>query len=437
MWGTFDVQSLAIDTLPLAFAAMGQAIVIISGGIDLSIGAMMSLVNVLAAKYMVTSLGDSTVGSAPTPGSFRRAILVSLLLIAFGFLAGALTGLIIHVTRIADIIVTLAMLFVWAGLALAVLEVPGGGTAIEYQNLVTLDTVATAWLPKALVILLVAYALFWLTIRRRRPGLALYAIGSRRTAAYLSGINVPLTRVFAYALSGAFAAMGGLALTAASGIGDPHAGDIYTLNSVAAVVLGGVSLLGGVGGLIGPILAAFVLTLVKTILIIRGVDQNYAQVIQGVLIVVVVMIGGLAIRQKGKSGRMSVRACTGRPAARAAASARGQPGDRAHVRLPRALHRDGHRQPRAVGRAVPDRPAGLDHVPLRGDPRPDGRRADARDADRRSRPLGRDDGDGGRVHDLELRARRNRDRDPDRARGRRSRSAASTASALGSAASTR
>ena len=88
----------------------------------------------------------------------------------------------------------------------------------------------------------------------------------------------------------------------ASGLGDPHAGDIYTLNSVAAVVLGGVSLLGGVGGLVGPIAAAFVLTLVKTVLIIRGVDQNWAQVIQGTLIVVVMMVGGLALRQKGKSG---------------------------------------------------------------------------------------------------------------------------------------
>ena len=301
-WGTFDVQSLAIDALPLAFVAMGQAIVIISGGIDLSVGAMMSLVNVLAAKYMVTSLGDSTVGSVATPGTFRRAIVVSLLLIAFGFLAGAMTGLIIHVTKIADIIVTLSMLFVWAGAALAVLEVPGGGTPLEYQNLVTVDTVFTKWLPKALVILLVFYGLLWVTIRRRRPGLALYAIGSNRNAAYLSGINVPLTRVFAYAMSGAFAAIGGLALTSASGIGDPHSGDIYTLNSVAAVVLGGVSLLGGVGGLIGVVAAAFVLTLVKTILIIKGVDQNYAQVIQGTLIVLVVMIGGLAIRQKGKSG---------------------------------------------------------------------------------------------------------------------------------------
>ena len=108
------------------------------------------------------------------------------------------------------------------------------------------------------------------------------------------------SRILAYAYSGAFAALGGLAFTAASGLGDPNAGGIYTLNSVAAAVLGGVSLLGGVGGLIGPIAAAFVLTLVKTLMILRGVDQNYAQVIQGALIVLVVMVGGLAIRQKGK-----------------------------------------------------------------------------------------------------------------------------------------
>jgi ribose transport system permease protein len=269
---------------------MGQAIVIISGGIDLSVGSMMSLVNVVAAKYMVSM-------------SFREALLFSIVLVLGGAAAGALTGLVIHVTKIADIIVTLAMLFVWAGAALAVLEVPGGGVPIEYQNLVTLDTVGTAWLPKALLVLLGVYGVLWLTIRRRRPGLALYAIGSNRNAAYLSGINVPLTRVSAYAMSGAFAAIGGLALTSASGIGDPHAGDIYTLNSVAAVVLGGVSLLGGVGGLIGVVAAAFVLTLVKSILIIKGVDQNYAQVIQGSLIVLVVMIGGLALRQKGKTGQ--------------------------------------------------------------------------------------------------------------------------------------
>jgi ribose transport system permease protein len=293
---SFDAPSLASDALPLALAAMGQAIVIISGGIDLSIGSLMGLVNVLAAKYMVTNL------TTATPVSFRHAIVVSLVLIVFGFLAGALTGLIIQVTKVADIIVTLAMLFVWAGVALAVLQVPGGGVPLDYASMAQTDTVFTSALPKSIVLLLVIYAVIWLPIRRRRPGLALYAIGSNRPRAYLSGINVPRTRVFAYALSGTFAALGGLALTATSNIGDPHSGDIYTLNSVAAVVLGGVSLLGGVGGLIGPIMGAFVLTLVKTILVIKGVDQNWALVIQGAIIVLVVMVGGLAIRQKGKGG---------------------------------------------------------------------------------------------------------------------------------------
>jgi ribose transport system permease protein len=288
-WGPFDVQSLAIDALPLAFAACGQAIVILSGGIDLSVGSMMSLVNVVAAKYMIHM-------------SFREALLFAVLVVLGAALAGALTGAIIVVTRVADIIVTLAMLFVWAGAALAVLEVPGGGAPMRFQNLVTLDTVGTKWFPAAVLILLGAYGALWLTIRRTRAGLALYAVGSNRNAAYLAGVNVSASRILAYAYSGAFAALGGLALTAASGIGDPNSGSIYTLNSVAAVVLGGVSLLGGVGGLIGPIAAAFILTLVKTLMILRGVDQNYAQVIQGALIVLVVMIGGLAIRQKAKGG---------------------------------------------------------------------------------------------------------------------------------------
>jgi ribose transport system permease protein len=192
------------------------------------------------------------------------------------------------------------MLFVWAGIALAVLEVPGGGVPPRFQSLVTLDTVVTKWMPSAILVLLGAYAVLWLPVRWSRPGLALYAIGSNRPAAYLAGVRVPATRVLAYAFSGAFAALGGLSLTAASSLGDPNSGAIYTLNSVAAVVLGGVSLLGGVGGLIGPIAAAFILTLVKTLLILQGRDQNVAQVIQGALIVLVVMFGGLAIRQKAK-----------------------------------------------------------------------------------------------------------------------------------------
>ena len=291
-WGTFDVQSLAIDALPFAFVAMAQAVVIISGGIDLSVGSMMSLINVLSAKYMF----DATSGQAV---SFRESILIAVLLVVGAGLGGALTGLIITVTRVADIIVTLAMLFVWGGLALAVMQIPGGGAPLEFTKLAVGYTF-TPWLPTGLVLIGAVVVLAWVPIRRHKPGLSLYAIGSSRTASFLSGVSVSRTRIGAYALGGALAGMGGLALTATSGIGDALSGQYYTLNSVAAVVLGGVALVGGVGGLVGPIAAAFVLTLVKSIMILKGVDQNWAQVIQGTLIVLVVMIGGLALRQRGK-----------------------------------------------------------------------------------------------------------------------------------------
>jgi ribose transport system permease protein len=278
---SFDIQALAIDALPLCFAAMAQAVVVISGGIDLSVGSLMGLMNVLSAKHMVGM-------------SFREAILFSLLILLLSALAGAFTGLVITVTRIPDIVVTLGMLFVWYGVGLWVLEIPGGGAPQQFYDL----ALGSIWeIPGAIIIVLVALAILWLPLRWLRAGLAIYAVGSNRNAAYLSGISVARTRVGAYVLGGVFAGLGGLALTATAGIGDPNAGSTYTLNSVAAVVLGGVSLLGGIGGLIGPIAAAYVITLSKTILLIRGTDPNYAAVYQGLLIILVVVIGGLLSRK--------------------------------------------------------------------------------------------------------------------------------------------
>jgi ribose transport system permease protein len=278
----FDIQSLAIDTLPLALAAMAQAVIVISGGIDLSIGSLMAVVNVFSAKHMMGM-------------SYREALAFSVLVLVLTALAGAFTGLVIVLTRIPDIVVTLGMLFVWQGVALWILTIPGGGAPLEFSNLATGDFGPS--IPNALLILLLALVVLWLPIRWLRPGLALYAIGSDRNAAYLSGIGVARTRVGAYVLGGVFTGLAGLALTATSFIGDPNSGSTYTLNSVAAVVLGGVSLAGGVGGLVGPIAAAGVLTLSKTILLLRGTDPNYASVYQGLLIIFVVVLGGLLARK--------------------------------------------------------------------------------------------------------------------------------------------
>jgi ribose transport system permease protein len=283
-YSSFDFQSLVIAALPLAFAAMGQAVIVISGGIDLSIGAQMALTNCIAAKLMQDhGMGD--------------AVLICLFVLAIGVTIGALTGAAIVVTGVPDIVVTLASSFIWAGAALVVLKTPGGGSPRDFQNLTTAADV-WEWFPNGLIVLVIAYGLVWAPLRRTRLGLALYAVGSDREAAYLSGVRVGATRIFAYVLGGLFAALGGLALTSTTGIGSPLSGDLYTLNSVAAIVLGGVALVGGKGGLLGPIVAAFVVSIVVAILVFWGVDSNYGQVIQGGLMVLVVMAGGLLLLRR-------------------------------------------------------------------------------------------------------------------------------------------
>ena len=278
---SFDLGSIVIGALPLAFAAMAQAVIVISGGIDLSLGVMVAVINVIAASLMETT-------------SFGTSLLIAVGLMALGVVMGTINGGLIVVSGVPDIVVTLAMSFVWGGVALLIMRTPGGGAPEDFQLLGT-GTVMSAWVPAGAVVIAVVLAAAWLPLRWRRPGFAIYAIGSNRERAYLSGVNVRLTRVLAYAIGGFFAAMGGLAATATTGIGTPYAGNFITLNSVAAVVLGGVSLVGGKGGLVGPVAAAFCLSMVPQIMVFQGIDPNYGQVIQGGLIVLVVMVAGLLL----------------------------------------------------------------------------------------------------------------------------------------------
>jgi ribose transport system permease protein len=278
---SFDLKTIVLGGLPLAFAAMAQSVIIISGGIDLSLGVMVAIINVTAASLMEGK-------------SFGSAILISLLLMAMGVALGTINGGLIVLTGVPDIVVTLAMSFVWGGVALLIMRTPGGGAPTEFQSLGT-GSFASEWVPAGAIIIALVLLVAWLPIRWRRTGFAIFAIGSNRERAYLSGVNVNRTRVLAYAIGGFFAAWAGLALTATTGIGTPYSGNFITLNSVAAAVLGGVSLAGGKGGLVGPVAAAFCLTLVPAIMVFQGIDPNYSQVIQGALIVVVVMIAGLLL----------------------------------------------------------------------------------------------------------------------------------------------
>jgi ribose transport system permease protein len=237
--------------------------------------------------------------------SEEYALFVVPFVLAMGFCLGAVNGILIVVTRVPDIVVTLAMLFVLQGVALLILGSPGGAAAMWLKTTIV-ATVAipgvpewiTMWIPNALVLLLICLAAVWIPLKRSRLGLSIYAIGSSELAAFRSGVPVARTRILAYALAGLFAAMGGIALTMSTGIGAPIPGP-YLLASVAAVVLGGVVLGGGRGGLVGPIVAVFVLRLVRTDLTLLSVDPNATAIIEGTIMVVVVMLGAfLAMRAR-------------------------------------------------------------------------------------------------------------------------------------------
>jgi ribose transport system permease protein len=157
-----------------------------------------------------------------------------------------------------------------------------------------------AWLPKSLVVLLICVAAVWIPVRLSKLGLMIYAIGSDNLAAYRSGIPVGKIRIAAYALAGLFAGLGGLSLTLSTGVGEPIPGP-YLLASVAAVVLGGVVLTGGRGGILGPVLAVFILRLIRTDLTLMSVDPNITTIIEGAIMVIVVMIGGIVLTKERKA----------------------------------------------------------------------------------------------------------------------------------------
>lgn len=285
-YGVAAVQGLGSSVLPLALAAVAQAIVVIAGGIDLSIGSMMALTSVITASLMQ---GQSD--------EFGIVVVVGVLLL--GLALGAVNGSLVVITRVPDIVVTLAMSFVWAGFALLVRPAPGGGASPWLMGLAT-GPFVNPLIPKAAVVLLVIVAVVWIPVSRSRQGLSLYAIGSNQLAAFRSGVPVGRTKILAYALTGLFAAFGGLALTASTGIGTPVPGP-YTLESVAAVVLGGVSLAGGKGGAFGPIIGVVVLQVIATDMTFLNMDPNLALVAQGVILIGVVMFGSLVQLRRARA----------------------------------------------------------------------------------------------------------------------------------------
>ncbi len=277
---TLRPESLVGDIttyLPLILLAVGQTYVVFASDIDLSVGSVVSLVNVVTVSIMA-ALGGGT-----------AAIFIGILAgIAVGLACGAFNGFCVAVLRFQPIVATFATGIVFAGLALWVLPQAGLPTPDRYwetygENLARIPFVLWVLAGVAGAVVLIASLVF---------GRQLMAVGGHMQSAYQSGLPVPRLRIQAYMLCGLFAALAALCLTGDTASGDPLLGAKSTLGSVAAVVLGGTALSGGQGSAVGSIFGAIILGLVGSVVFFAGVPFEFQNLVQG-LIVLAALAGGV------------------------------------------------------------------------------------------------------------------------------------------------
>jgi ribose transport system permease protein len=264
--------------LPIILLAVGQAIVILGGGIDISVGSIVSIVNTILA---------TRVGLDGPPEKMWQFIFLSLLI---GLLAGAINGFFIAFLRLQPIITTYATSFLYAGLALFILPNPGGGIpasiASFYRNSTPLN------LPLAFYVVAIIL-LIWLYLSSTRYGKFLYAVGGKAGAAYETAVPVTRTQFMTYVISGFMAALSGIAITMLSGSGNAGIGDPMTLNSITAVVIGGNALSGGIGGVVGPVMGAITLGIIQNIISFASIDTWWETLVKAMIIVVALAAPGI------------------------------------------------------------------------------------------------------------------------------------------------
>ncbi|WP_395063279.1 ABC transporter permease [Paraburkholderia silvatlantica] len=274
-------QTAANKAVLLALVSMGQALVVLTAGIDLSIGMMLVLTN--------------CIGSWIVTGGALHSALGIVGVLAAGALCGALNGVIIIFGRLQPIVTTIATGAVFYGIALLLRPVPGGTINDDLADALTGKVMGIV--PASLLILIAAVAIVWIPFKRSAVGRAAYATGSSEPAAFLSGMPIRRAKFASYTLAGLLAALGGLFLTFFTDTGEASLGSAnsYTLFSIAAVVIGGVSLLGGKGSAIGAIFGAFAFRSIGDLLFVFNVDALWQPLFQGVILLLAVAIGACGL----------------------------------------------------------------------------------------------------------------------------------------------
>ncbi len=285
------LSSLAIKLkswMPLLFAAFGQTFVIITGGIDLSQGAIIALVNVIVVQ-VIMFFG----------GTVQGMVLAVSIGIITGTLAGIINGLILTRLRLQPLITTYATGIIWRGLALAVMKEPGGEVPMSFYHFFS-GTFLLIPLPVWFLTFISGIYLFLL---RRGTVIQLKAIGGYTTGAFESGVNVNQKRVLAYGLCGFFTALATLSIIGETISGSPLAGTGYELEAISSAAIGGASLSGGFGSPIGSLFGGVISRLVNDVIFFYGIDVKYQQLMQGLIIILALSFGALLARSLSRSDK--------------------------------------------------------------------------------------------------------------------------------------
>ncbi|HEX9791858.1 MAG TPA: ABC transporter permease [Kiloniellales bacterium] len=276
------VATAANKGVLLALVAMAQTLPILTAGLDLSVGMVFILANSLASALVSGSPLETAVGIV-------IVLIVSLL-------CGMLNGLIVVYGRLQPIITTLATGSVFFGAALVIRPSPGGTVNEDLADALAYDLMFGV-IPPSLLVLLGVIVFIWMPFRRSTWGRAMYAAGSAESAGYMSGLNVNMGKFMAYSLAGLFSGIAGLMLTFMTYAGEANAalGGTYTLNSIASVVIGGTSLFGGAGGVIGSVFGAFVFRTIGDLLFVFDLDALYQPLFIGLVLLVSVSMGSIRL----------------------------------------------------------------------------------------------------------------------------------------------
>lgn len=262
--------------------AIGMTFVIISAGVDLSVGSVLALSGIIAARF-ATKSADMAIGDTA-----HTVIIPSIIGLIVGIVCGLINGTVLARWRLQPFIVTMGMLSAARGITLLS---TGGNPVSQLNN--DFRWTGNGFLlgiPVPVLIFAILFVAAWVLLNRTIFGRYVYAVGGNERSARTSGINILKIKILIYTLCGAMAAIAGVILTARTGSAQTNAGTSYELDAIAAVVIGGTSMTGGIGRLSGTLFGVLIIGVMNNGLDLFGVQSYYQQIIKGVIIVIAVLL---------------------------------------------------------------------------------------------------------------------------------------------------